>query len=168
MQNYTGYGWEGKNYNNNLSTTDIAKIIRQQLKKEYPNCKFSIRSEYYSMGSSIHICLISAPFEVFPDNVPDLDHPVAEINRFAGYLKEAREKGYTQLNQYQFKYNWKDEQINNCTPLTEKVWSCMKRVYQIATEYNYDDSDAQIDYFSTNFYLHLNIGKWNKPFVVLP
>ena len=31
--------------------------------------------------------------------------------------------------------------------------------------YNYDDSDAMIDYFDTNFYMNLAIGKWDKPFI---
>lgn len=43
-----------------------------------------------------------------------------------------------------------------------------KRVFEIAIKiarsYNYNDSDAQIDYFDTNFHLNTCIGKWNKPF----
>ena len=30
----------------------------------------------------------------------------------------------------------------------------------------YDNSDAQIDYFDTAYYYDINIGKWNKPYVV--
>jgi len=30
----------------------------------------------------------------------------------------------------------------------------------------YDNSDAQIDYFNTAYYVSLNIGKWNKPYVL--
>jgi hypothetical protein len=28
----------------------------------------------------------------------------------------------------------------------------------------YDNSDAQTDYFDTAYYVHVNIGKWNKPY----
>ncbi len=28
----------------------------------------------------------------------------------------------------------------------------------------FDDSDAQIDYFSTAYYIHLSVGSWNKPY----
>jgi len=28
----------------------------------------------------------------------------------------------------------------------------------------YDNSNAQIDYFETAYYMHLNIGRWDKPF----
>jgi hypothetical protein len=30
----------------------------------------------------------------------------------------------------------------------------------------YDNSDAQIDYFDTAYYVDVNIGKWNKPYKV--
>ncbi len=30
----------------------------------------------------------------------------------------------------------------------------------------YDRSDAQIDYFDTAYYVDINIGRWNKPYVV--
>lgn len=28
----------------------------------------------------------------------------------------------------------------------------------------YDNSDAQIDYFDTAYYYHINVGKWNQPY----
>lgn len=31
----------------------------------------------------------------------------------------------------------------------------------------YDHSNAQIDYFETAYYMHLNIGQWNSPFKLL-
>ena len=30
----------------------------------------------------------------------------------------------------------------------------------------YDESDAQIDYFNTAYYVDINIGKWNSPYIV--
>ena len=30
----------------------------------------------------------------------------------------------------------------------------------------YDESDAQTDYFNTAYYVDLNIGKWNTPYIV--
>ena len=30
----------------------------------------------------------------------------------------------------------------------------------------YDNSDAQTDYFDTAFYVDINIGKWDKPYIV--
>lgn len=31
----------------------------------------------------------------------------------------------------------------------------------------YNNSNAQIDYFETAYYMHLDIGQWNKPFKLL-
>lgn len=30
----------------------------------------------------------------------------------------------------------------------------------------YDNSDAQVDYFDTAYYVDVNIGKWNKPYIL--
>jgi hypothetical protein len=31
----------------------------------------------------------------------------------------------------------------------------------------YDNSDAQIDYFDTAYYVDVNVGKWNKPYTLI-
>ena len=38
------------------------------------------------------------------------------------------------------------------------------KVVAVSLNDNYDNSDPQVDYFDTNYYLHLYIGKWNKPY----
>ena len=30
----------------------------------------------------------------------------------------------------------------------------------------YDESDAQVDYFNTAYYFRINVGKWNKPYIM--
>lgn len=30
----------------------------------------------------------------------------------------------------------------------------------------YDNSDSQSDYFDTAYYININIGKWNKPYII--
>ena len=142
MQNYTGYGWEGKNYQNNLSTTDIAKIMaRQQLKKDFPQCKFSVTSKSFSGGSEISCHLMVAPFEVFTDEIDE----------------HSKRDQYDQVNHYN---------LEDSVFYTKKALVILKKVTSMFTSYRYDDSDGQIDYFSTNFYFSLNIGKWDKPFVI--
>ena len=135
MQNYTGYGWEGKNYDNNLSTKEITKIVRQRLKKEFSECKFSVRYKSFAGGSSISCALVSAPFDVFTEDLKD---------------------GYIQVNHFY---------IEKENIFTDKAKEVLKKVTDMFTSFNYDDSDAQIDYFSTNFYFHLEVGQWDKPFI---
>ena len=136
MQNYTGYGWEGRRYDRDLDITEIATIIRQELKSAYPACTFSVRTERYAGGQALHVSLMAAPFAAFKD-----------IGQF-----------HEQVNHY-YLNEYKDDET-----LTLDAFNCMKLVRNIVQVFNYDDSDAQIDYFNTNFYLHLNIGQWNKPF----
>lgn len=31
---------------------------------------------------------------------------------------------------------------------------------------HYDNSNAMIDYFDTAYYIHINIGQWNKPYLL--
>lgn len=61
------------------------------------------------------------------------------------------------VNQY-----WLDYQFNG------KALECLEEIFKaIKTAGNwYDKSDAQTDYFNTAFYLDVNIGKWNQPYIV--
>jgi len=60
---YTQNGWKGENYDFNRSTRDISKILREYVKRVYPDHKFSITTENFSGGSSIHVRLMTAPYE---------------------------------------------------------------------------------------------------------
>jgi hypothetical protein len=45
------------------SATETAKKVRKELKKYFPGIKFSVTSEKYSMGSSIHISWTDGPIQ---------------------------------------------------------------------------------------------------------
>lgn len=130
---YTENGWEGSNYSPYLSTTDIAKIIRDGVKLMYPLCKFSVRARDVN---SINVYLMEANF-----------------NPFAEHCRE-----YYQVNQYNIRRD------NN---LCDQAKQLFEDINALVLSYNYDDSNCQIDYFNTNFYYHLQIGKWDKPFKIV-
>lgn len=46
-----------------MQTKDYAKQIREELKKAFPGIKFSVRSNVYSMGSSINVRWVDGPVE---------------------------------------------------------------------------------------------------------
>lgn len=52
---------------------------------------------------------------------------------------------------------------SRCTLEANKILSDIET---FGNSYNYDHSDAYTDYFDKNFYLWLEIGKWNKPFAI--
>ena len=51
--------------------------------------------------------------------------------------------------------------------ITQKAKDVIQRVYDITEEYNWDRSDPMTDYFNVNFYLHLYVGTYDKPFEVV-
>ena len=99
------------------------------------------------------IALIRAPFNAF--NLKDPRQPMGAYG-----LRGA------QLSETQLKYDYEKSHGGYCNGsiLTKEAWETMADVMKQANRYNYDDSDGMIDYFSTKFYLHLEIGRWDKPF----
>lgn len=119
---------------------EIAKMVRKQLKKEFPQCKFSVRIERYSGGQSMTVSLMEAPFAATTNG-----------------------EDYLQLNHYKLRSENYDDRFNDGV-VTEKAWSAMRRAVELMNEHNWDNSDAMIDYFDVNFYMSVHIGKWDKPF----
>ena len=152
---YTQGAWEGKMYDPNLSTKEIAERVRFFFKKQYPTCKVSVQTQYYSGGSAIHIALMSAPFEVFNKEYTQDKN---------GNVYREKDFEHAQLNQYCLKEF--TDGYNNGSYLTREGFNVMKFLHDSTVVYNFDDSDAQSDYFHTNFYVHLAVGKWDKPFKI--
>lgn len=126
----------------------IAKEVKQELEKQYPKCQWSVRVKRFSGGQELTVGLMSAPFEAFAKDVDSNGNPM---------------KGYTQLNQYQFQRP-DDADVNNGAYLTPEAWECMASAYKIVSKDNWDKSDPQTDYFNVNYWLHMEIGQWDKPF----
>jgi len=155
---YTETATEGEKYQETKITdiTTIAKLVREQLKKEFPHCKFSVTSERAG-GHSLYIALVSANFEAIT-NFYEWDH-LTDTPK----ILNLPQKHHAQINHYTLREDY-EAGLNNGTILSKEAWDVMKQVAEIATSYNYDDSDSMTDYFRCNFFLNLEIGKWNKPF----
>lgn len=135
---YTQNGWKGTNYKCGRSTKEIAQLVREYCKQEHNDYRFSVTYDSYSGGSSITVAMTEAPEEV---------------------LTSESDNGYIQLNQYHLD---RDERM------TSAAANVMQDINRFICSYRYDDSDSMIDYFNTNFYYHLNIGRWNKPVKIVP
>ncbi len=149
-----------------LGRVDICKRIRQQLGQEFPGCTFSVVSSAYSGGYSITISLMQAPFRVIKrfEEIPE-----SAFLTSSGYNKEDvarnQKETYHQLNPYALMKPFTPNEWNNGVFLTEKAHRVLSRVVQISDQYNWDRSDPQSDHFDVNFYLHMEIGKWDRPFI---
>jgi len=150
-----------------LGYSEIAKAIKQRLKKEFPNCKFSVSKETYSGGGSITVALMESDIKV----IRDIEFIPSESRALEGRTMEDiaryQKKGHHQLNHYQLRQDFNLEEWCNGVFLTEEGHKVLQRAVEIADEYNYDDSDPMTDYFSVNYYLHMAIGKWDKDFKVV-
>ena len=58
--------------------------------------------------------------------------------------------------------------IDSDNHLNARGKEVMKNITDFVMSYNYDNSDIMTDYFDTNFYFNLSIGKSDKPFEYVP
>lgn len=130
MNFYTANGWAGSNYDSKLSTKEIAAKVRSYAKKNFPDFKFSVRSEWSMYTDSMCIELKEGTFI-----------PFVEGSRSA-------ERGY--MSTMNTVKGWENE-------LTPEVFKVLDAVTTYASSFRYDDSDGMQDYFDTNFYLSIKI-----------
>lgn len=130
MNFYTANGWAGTNYDSKLSTKEIAAKVRSYAKKNFPDFKFSIRTEWSIYTDSMCIELKEGT-----------SIPFIEGSRSA-------ERGYmSTMNNVK---GWKNE-------LTPEMFKVLDAVTTYASSFRYDDSDGMQDYFDTNFYLSIKV-----------
>jgi hypothetical protein len=149
-----------------ISLTDIAKAIKQQLKKDYPFCKFSITTQFYSMGRSLHISIMETDFKII---MPFEELSEVAILRYTrdGFrnkedLKNLQEKRNHQIGNIYENEFYNSDVWNNGVFLTEKGFNLVKRITELTNKFNWDNSDTQIDYFDVKFYTYLSLGKGEK------
>lgn len=123
-------------------TKSIAKLIAKQLKTEYPDCKFSVRTKDYSTESNIRIYLMAAPFEA-------LSRPDPYDIYKTGCLYVKRE---CFVNDYKT-----DDYKCGDIYLTPEAWDVFKRATEIVLNQELDK----------NVKFHLMIGDFGQPFVKL-
>jgi hypothetical protein len=164
--NYTGHATQGENYNKNLRRKDIAKLARTQLKQIYPSYKFSVRVQEYAGGGSISISILEGP-KAFVAPMPSANELCLPTDRYERLVSDQAywlKQGYHQVNHYYLR----DDYIqNNGCLLTPEIMGVLRKVTEIINSYNFDDTDSQLDYFHTNFYFNLEIGKWDMPYKVV-
>ena len=119
-----------------ISTKEVA-AIRGQLKEKFKGLKFSVRKHHHS---SVTVTIKAGNVD-FSDLLDD--------------------NGDAQTNQYWLNRMGKHEH------LFEEIYKVIKTApasVEGGREW-FDDSDAMTDYFHTAFYMSVNIGSWDKPYV---
>lgn len=173
---YTQNGWKGSRYDSHLSTTEIAKKVREYAKYAYPDFKFSISCKYFAGGSECNMTLTQSPYELTNEKLLDKwcrnnTRMYGRIEFFNGeswcdeeteeniakYKKHTNERIYQswKFNEY---YDFGDD-MQDRNPIDIRVLEAVKDVMEYLKSYHFDDSDGQIDYFDTNFYFNVSIGR---------
>lgn len=119
-------------------STEEVREIRNELKAQFPQFKFSVRKEHHS---SVHVTIKSGSVD------------------FGDILRDGNFG--TDINQYHLhNYGEHADLFNSIIDVIKtapgnaeggKVW--------------FDKSDSMTDYFHTAFYFQLAVGDWNKPYV---
>ena len=158
---YTPYSWQGVNYESGLSTKDIAKLIRKELKILYPHNKYSITTEY----NHIYVSLMQS--NISPFMTKDQINFELIYHRYEGtYTKEEVDKylynevieqGYMQINHFHIDTSWR---------MTKETKEMFAKIKNMLDSFNFDDSDIQTDYFHSNYYIDLAIGRWDKALII--
>jgi hypothetical protein len=115
-----------------------ATLIRNALKLAFPGIKFAVRKDTHS----IHVTIASS----------DIDF--SDLNKEGVWGV----KGYAQINQFHL------HQYGQHEALFDKIINIIKTA---PADQWYDRSDSMTDYFDTAFYIHLNVGAWDKPYVYI-
>lgn len=153
---YTENGWKGSRYNRNLSTVEIAKRVRNYLKKVHNDFKFSVTSKYFSGGSSISLTLFEIPRPLFKEGA--LEKEGMEETR-QKIEKEKFTEGFTLAS---LESRQAEEMMD---PYIREV---LYDAAQYLSSFNFSDCDGSIDYFNVNFYIHFGIGAYDRPLKVVP
>lgn len=130
MNFYTHNGLAGSNYDSKLSTKEICAKVRSYAKNNFPEFKFSVRSECSMSTDSMYIELKSGPCV-----------PFVEGSRSSG-------RGY--MSTMSTVNGWENE-------LTLEMFKVLDAVTTYASSFRYNDSDGMQDYFDTNFYIHIEV-----------
>lgn len=144
--NYSGNGWQGSRYDNKLSAKEIARLLREEFKKELPGVKVSVRQTWSTHTPAITVSIMEAPEAVLTERVK------------SGYLDQADSwlEG--------FRKPWETETLEKLTSYGKEL---VGKISGALKSYNYDDSDSQTDYFDRNFFDRVEVGQYDKPFRVV-
>jgi len=127
-------------------TTEEVRAIRNELKVQFPNMKFSVRK---NDRLSVTVSVLSG----------DRDFSDIELRNFITddvYHFD----GYMQINHFHlYKYGNHQKFFQKVVDIIKTAPSKVNGGHEW-----YDNSDVMTDYFDVAFYFHVEIGRWNRPY----
>jgi|TARA_R110000744_G_scaffold80035_1_gene157093 hypothetical protein len=126
-------------------TKEEAAVVRKDLKKAFPEIKFSVRIKHYT---TLDVAIMEAPYDFAVREYKDACIPNREHR---DNLVDQRE--YFTVNHYHLDTNQTYAQLPK-----------LQKIAKICLKEHWDKSEIQTDYFHCAFYLNLAVGKWDKPY----
>ena len=117
------------------------KAIREELKATFPKFKFGVRKRDWNQ--------VTVTVKEGPTDFSDC---------FRG------DDGYAQINQYHTQMYGDHQAFFDAIHKIIKTAPIKGEGYWKGKGW-YDKSDAMTDYFDTAYYISMNVGEWNKPYV---
>ena len=118
----------------------LAPAIKAILKKYGMKGSLSVHNH-----SGLTLTLPEGKIDFASERAPELDY-LKEYPSFAGY---------SQVNTYWFHEHYRGTALK-----------FLSEVIAAMNVGNHDNSDIMTDYFDVGWYVHVNVGKWNKPYVL--
>ena len=168
-----------------LSDADLSRAIKQSLQAvlapELSKSDVRVKKEGYSMGRSIYITLrldkakyaptrdeykASVIDQIKQDRLLWLQDGDRQVFHEAYWTMsdDERRKVENDTAEQQAKWNYDREEtginqyhLDSEKMLNEEGRKIVDVANQVVKAYNYDDSNAQVDYFDTNFYYYLKV-----------
>lgn len=138
-------------YMNQERKAKIAAAMKPILKKYGVKATLSVRNH-----STISLNIKSGKID-FIENFIKTDESHIHAKRMSSnQIDYIREKQNLDVNPYWFQDHFSGKAKNFLT----EAFRALKSADW------YDESDAMTDYFNIAYYVDVNIGKWNKPYVV--
>lgn len=161
---------------------EIRKALQEVLAPELSKSDVRVRKESYSMGRTIHITLRLDKSKYAPTRDEFKQIVIENIKRqrynwiqngdgkevfheaYWGMTDEEKRKAEQATAEQQAIWNYDRDtvdinqyHIDKEDMLTEDGKEIVRVANQVIKAFNYDDSNAQVDYFDTNFYYNLKV-----------
>lgn len=145
---YTANGWKGSNYEQGRTLKEIAQLVRQFIKEQFPTYKFSVRTSYASMCQELHVDLKEAPCKVYKD----FEELTEEEKGAISYKATVNGVSWNSAElKAEFERIW-ETYGSFYRVLSEQIQAAVEAVDGYVKSYNFEDCDGMIDYFHVNFY----------------
>lgn len=149
---YTANGWKGSNYESGRSLKEIAQLVRQFIKEQFPTYKFSVRTSYASMCQELHVDMKEAPCKVYKDFEELTESDKHDLIRRMTYSSVFTLSSWSDAElKNEFERIWEDRGDFYKCP-SDQLKAAAEAVDGYVNSFNYSDCDGMIDYFHVNFY----------------